>query len=364
MLKQIIFLVCITTIVESGLSQRDDSIINQTASVSLLPIYQQWSSNGKEIFSETSILLSLYQPVSKEASIGIRGSYATAGGNTPTLRGLNDAQVTGSYHIEPANVIVGVGLNLPTGKSKLTVAEFATSYLVSNTAFRSRVAQFGAGLNVMPSATWAFTLSDDIVGGVGALYQYRGKFVPIVDVGEFDPGDEVALSGGMDFRLDPATSLSFDGVYSIYGKDKLDGVVLFSPGSRLIASGRFRRNFQHDELSVMAILRLRANTNVPIPFLLLPSNERTDPNQYELLVSYAWRASESLTLHVFTDGRISEETLTDLSGLRLWGIGIAPLFTISDNISVPVRLKFTTGQAKGGTSLLGIEAGAGISVAY
>jgi hypothetical protein len=363
-LKHSIFVLCSIVIAEVGLSQSNEAVVSQTASVSLLPVYQRWTSGGTELFSETSIALSLYQPISRQASFGVHGSFASASGNTPTLRGFNDVQLTASYYLEPADLIFGLGLNLPTGKSKLSLDEFSTSYLVSNTAFRAPVPQFGAGLNVSPSATWAFSFSDDVVGGLGALYQYRGKFVPIAGVGDFDPGDEVSFTAGMDFRLDLSASLSFDAVLSLYAKDKLDGLVIFNPGNKLITALRFKKYFEQDELNVTAILRTRSNANVPAPLLLLQANERVDPNQYELIVSYAWHASEVVTMHVFADGRISEETQADFSGIRMIGAGLMPLFTVNDNISLPVRVKITTGKVKGDASLLGIEAALGLVMTY
>ena len=345
-------------------AQDDQNVVSQTGSLTLTPLYQRWSSDGNELFSETSTGLAWYQPLSREASILVRSSYASASGNITSLSSLNDAQIAGTYFIEPANTVFSLGLNLPTGKSNLTPEEFETSFLISNSSFMLQVPHFGAGLSISPAATWAIPLSEEFVGGLGVMYQYRGPFTPLEEAGKYKPGDEVSFTGGLDARIDPVSTMAVDAVFTLFGKDKLDGKTIFSAGNKLLAALRFKRYFTLDELTVVAVFVTRSNAKVNDGNSLIPARDRIEPNRLDFATHYMMRVSEYLTLRGSAEARLFQETSADFSGSRLFAVGAGLEFTLSDNIAIPVRLKYTFGKTKGEASLQGMELGLGLVVSY
>ena len=347
-----------------SLAQEDGEIINQQASVSMVPMFQQWTSGGVTLFSEVSSTLTWYQPLTREASVSLRTSYAAASGNVTSLQSLNDVQLNLNYYFEPADMVFGLGLNLPSGKKKLTQGEFETSYLISNSLFRLQVPHYGTGFNISPTVSWAVPVSDRVVVGVGAMYFYRGSFDPVIALTNYDPADEITLSAGCDVRLDPVSTVSFDAVFTIFGKDKVNNVEVFAPGRKLLGGVRFKRYLGFDELSFSAVARFRSNTEVRIGNVLLPNQERVEPNQLELGGFYAAKLTNIFVLRFLLEGRFFEESSDPLSGAVLGMVGVGPEFSVSGSIKIPVLLKYTFGNVKGNTSVSGLDAGVGITFTY
>jgi hypothetical protein len=346
-------------------SQTDEDVISQKGSLAFTTVYQQWSSGGSQMFSEASALLSWYQPLSREASVALRGSFASVSGDGLTaLRSLTDAQLNGNYYIESADIVLSLGLNIPSGKKTLTFEEFGTSFLISNSFFRLQVPQFGMGFNASPSIIWAAPISDRFVVGAGAAYQYRGAFEPIVGLGDYDPGDEISFTGGCDVKVNPTSSLSLDAVFSLYGKDQLDKVEIFAPGNKLLLALRYEKLYEFDKLSLNVIARVRSEAEAKIAGVFLPTSERVEPNQFEIGAAYAARFSDRFVFRFMVEGRINEETLDPFSDATLGAVGLSPEFNVSDVLFIPVRFRYYFGTVKGSVSLSGIDAGIGVSVTY
>src|SRR4030042_3523372 len=113
---------------------------------------------------------------------------------------------------------------MPTGRKKLSMDEFITSYQISLNQYNFAVPNFGQGFNLAPGISWARPLKANIVFGAGISYQYRGPFEPFAGMsGKYDPGDEILLTGGLDFRLTETSTFSTDMIWNSYGADRLNG---------------------------------------------------------------------------------------------------------------------------------------------
>ncbi|HXG00217.1 MAG TPA: hypothetical protein VNL69_05490, partial [Bacteroidota bacterium] len=289
---------------------------------------------------------------------------ASAGGDITSLSGLNDIQLSGNYYWESANLIVGLAVGIPTGKKKLSIPEFQTSSLIAENLFRFQVPNFGSGVNISPSVTWAIPLTDEIVAGVGAAYQYRGEYTPIDGAGDFKPGSEILGTFGMDIRMGEVSSLAFDVVYARYGKDQLNGADVFGSGDKIRAVAQFKTYFGSDELTVLATFRSKAKAEAGFGGSFSPLNQRLTPNQGELLVAYGVRFSPRISSQFLLEGRFFEKTSTQFSGYTVVGIGVIPSIALSEDVSLPIRLRYMHGSAGGGTNLNGFEVGAGLTVRY
>ncbi len=359
------FQILLTMIAASAaLAQDDQNVIKQTASVALMPLYQRWSLEGNEIFSQKSTALAWYQPLGRDAGVLVRGAYAASTGNVSSLTGVSDVQLLGSYYLEDASLVFGLGVNVPSGKRSLTPEEFATSFLISNSVFRLQVPNYGMGLNIAPTVTWALPLGSSVVTGLGATYQYRGKYSPVAGLGDFDPGDEIAVATGLDLKTDAATTLTLNLVYTYYMKDKINQVEAFSSGGKLLAAVEFKRAFGLDELRITGVYRHRATGEQSIPGLQLATQERIEPNQIEVAGMFKIAASRLLTLHIGADVRVQELTSASFSGSTLASLSIGPEFTVSDHISIPLRFRYASGYTNANRSLTGMEAGVGLVFSY
>jgi len=206
-----IFLIILIFLIATNniFADEDAYVISQKAKLTLLSSYQLWQTDNDDI-SEFSVPIKLYYPFSRFLSFSISGQQVYASGdNYADLSGLSDAQINCSYFLENANLVLNSGINIPSGKKKLTIEEFEISRILSLSYYNFRLPGFGQGLNLNFGATWAFPVSRNVVIGLGGSYQFKGSYKPLSDM-EFDynPGDEVLLTAGLDMAISRITSVS------------------------------------------------------------------------------------------------------------------------------------------------------------
>lgn len=362
---KMVFQIGVALLVASGaVAQEDQNVIKQSASVALMPLYQRWSLQGNELFSQKSTVLAWHQPLGRDASLQLRGAFAASAGAVPSLSGITDVQMAGKYYLEDANLVIGLAVNIPSGKRSLTNDEFATSFLISNSILRAQVPNYGTGVNILPMLSWALQLGSSVVTGFGATYHYRGKYSPVAGLGDFDPGDEFSVASGLDVKLDAATTLTLNLIYTHYQKDKIGTLETFTSGTKLLTAIEFKRAFGFDELRITGMYRHRAAGKQSIPSLHFATQERIEPDQGELAGVFKIAASRLLSLYFGADVRLQELTAASFTGSALVSLSIGPEFTFSDHVTIPLRFRYTSGYTNANRSLTGIEAGIGIVFSY
>ena len=345
-------------------AQTERYIISQQASLRIVPRYQRWSQQGTMAFSEVSTGILLYYPLARTLGVSVSGSPASASGDITRLDGMSDMQVGVRYHVEGPDLVFTLGVNLPTGKKELTLDEFQTSVLLSSSIFNMQTPNFGQGLNVNPGVIWALPITEDFVAGVGVSYQYKGTLKPLQGIGEYDPGDEIALTGGFDWRVVEAGSLSGDVVFTSYGTDKLGGNEVFASGNRVLSILQFNEAFGSDELRILARFRSRAKSSLAIGGVLVKEEDKIEPDQYQVQASYLFRLNDQVSARLIGEGNFFQTTQAALSGARLAGIGLAPQITISSSLSLPLAMEYQFGRLKDDERLTGIEVSAGLIVRF
>ncbi|MFQ5825323.1 MAG: hypothetical protein ACE5JB_14880 [bacterium] len=346
--------------------ENDAYIIRQRGFIKLMPLYQSWSIEGYNDFSEFSVLEFAYFPLGRNLSMALRGGQATANGdNLQSLSGVIDTQLSFSYHLESAHLVLNLGLNLPSGKKELNLEEFVTSSLISNNILNFQVPNFGQGLNVSPGFTWAVPVSENFVLGLGASYQLKDKFKPIKDFSDdYNPGDELLLTGGLDVRLSKTATFSTDIIFTTFGTDKIGNQEVFASGNRVVVNGQFRKYFNFNELWLFARYRSRAKSELAVAGQLVPEEKKTNPNQLEFMGHYRIRLSRRFYASILVEGRFYQETPAAFSGINLLGGGIAPEIYLSSNFKLPLIFKYLTGSFKNGPNISGFEIGIGFSIRY
>ena len=278
-------------------------------------------------------------------------------GDLPDVSGLSDTQLIISYYtrLGSGSLVASLGTNLPSGKTELTSDEFLSAILISQRAYNFRVPSLGQGFGASPSLTWAMPMGDNMSIGVGASYQFRGAYKPFeFRDEEYTPGDEVLVTGGVNFRLDPQSGISLDVSHSIYAADQFDGVEIYQSGGKTSVTASYRRVIEFDELRITAHYRSLAKNSTLVDGTLVAEALRTIPNQLTGLVSYRKRFSQTLTVTALLEGRSFNET--ELFDKRtMVGIGVLPSLNISPQAALTGRLIYTAG------TISGIEAGLGIA---
>lgn len=333
-----------------------------TATISIIPDYENWSVNDSTSFSEfTSILSAGFNPLNN-TSIGLVTRYASVGGDVSSLSGLSDMQVIIKQRLPDQNLTFDGGVNIPTGKTKLKPDEFLTSRVISQELFGLRTSNFGQGLNAFLGVTWLHLLSDAVVIGTGISYQFKTEYQPLSDSPQkYTPSNEISVTAGLDIKLSETQTITGDFTGIFYGSDKLDGKEIFSSGNRLVFNSMYRQFFGFNSLSLYLLYRNVALDKLKGIYAVL-DNEKITPNDLYAGVSFNQRFNSQFSLGYGAFTSIYEKTAGYFSGYTMYGASLSPQFTFSPSFSIPVGLKYAFGSAKDKTNLTNYEISAGIKL--
>lgn len=329
--------------------------------ISVQPLFQRYDEDGQTV-SEWSVPLHAVVPLGDDVLFGLRTGLARADGSNLThVTGLGDVQASLSYtrSVGAGSVILHLGANLPSGAKEFTLEEFETMTQLSRNVYAFRMPGMGQGFNVTPGATWAVPVGEHVMLGVGASYRLRGRYTPLRAMeGDYNPGDEVQLTGGVDVQLGTASALSGDVTLTLYGDDTIDGVEQYGPGRKLSLTAQYLHHVGFNV--VRAVVRYQSQAKSRLPVSASGGDEaevlRVLPNQGSAFVTYRFQASEYIDLIWRAEGRFFGETAT-YARASLFSVGAAPAFSIGDAWTVRPQFAYTFG------SFTGLEAGLGFAVA-
>jgi TolB-like protein len=327
--------------------------------IRLMPTYQSWTEAKGRRLAEFSVPLYARLAYGRDLSFALRGSQATASGNNfQKLSGLTDTQLSINY--KRGNVVFNLGLNFPSGKKELTTGEFQTAAALSLNHYNFQTPNYGQGLNLSPGINWAAPIGENSAVGLGASFQYKGRFKPLEFVAAYDPGDELLLTGGGDWRLSESAKFSVDLIFMTYGDDRINGEKVFAAGNRILLNAQFRQSFDHDELWLFARYISKGRNSLAVGGALLPESQKSSPDQLDAIGQYWHRfsprfsAALSAESRYFTNVQVAAATLSS-AGVNVVGLGVAPEFSPSAQYKIPARLKYLFGRSRNGKNMSGFE---------
>jgi hypothetical protein len=330
-----------------------EAVISQERFASVQVCYQNWISRAFDGSYEFNTPLQVYWPLGRQASLSIFTGHASAGGDElAVLQGLVDTQVFFNYHWSSANLLFGIAINLPSGKKTLTQEEFLTSVHLARPFLNFDVPNLGQGFNLSPGVTWVRPLSEILVLGLGASYQYKGGYQFIRDLDEtWYPGHEILLTGGVDAKLAELTTLAADVIYTIYGTDKIGDQEVHRPGEKVVLSLQFQKYFGWKRLRVLARYRSRARSQIAEAGGLVMEKDRTYPAQIHLFAGYQLPLGSGFSLGLEAEYASYGRPLL----LGIMGMGVAPEFSLSRSWKTPLYIGFMSGSFENGLAVSGFE---------
>ena len=224
------------------------------------PIYERWTfgdgvyqrtlaggdSVRIESASQLTVPISLRVPLGERWSVDLSGAYANgtvslAARDTAldvdryAVNGLTDLRLRATGRVVGDNVVVTLGVNVPTGKTSLNSEEFSAMRVLAAPAFAFQTPTLGLGAGgtvgivyAREAAGWAWAL--------GGSYELRNSYDPVTFVGEMNPSDAVHLSVGGDGlvgRHGMTIALSAD----IFTKDRLTALEPEEGAGQNVAAG-------------------------------------------------------------------------------------------------------------------------------
>ena len=194
---------------------------------------------------------------------------------------------------------MNVSANVPSGTSELEPDEAAAAFLVGQNFYGFQLPSLGQGFNVAGGLTYALPAGDALVIGLGASYQRRGAYAPVAGAGDYDPGDEILLTGGFDYGLSRVSSLALDVTYAIYSADTF-GDVEFQSGNAFSVTAKWAGEVGGRRAGLLGRFRTKGETdylqNVTSPDLVIPTQGR-------LRAHVEVAGNQQFGLGVFAQGR-------------------------------------------------------------
>ncbi|MEM1043017.1 MAG: hypothetical protein AAGI91_10345 [Bacteroidota bacterium] len=333
----------------------------QSVRVSLEGVYQRFTDEGQDL-AEVSVPLGVYLPLGANVALGLNANYAAVSGSEiETLSAFGDVQFVASYFqpVGDGSVVLSLGFNANTGSSALTFEEFEAATRASQTVYDFRVPTFGQGLRVAPAVTYAFPLSDRVALGLGASYQYRGPYEPLADeLDQYDPGEEVLLTGGTDLKVTDLSSVSLDVSYALNGTDSW-GAIEYEPGNTVSAAMQYLQLVGRHEVRVLARYQSRGEGRLPQATVLGGTAAETAvPTQLLVAATGQIEVAPVLRLGVLARARIYGESALVPEGQTLTDLGLVPTVRVGERLHLTGRFVYTLG------SFSGFTAGGGMSIAF
>ncbi len=343
-----------------GQSQDGVFMVRQQGYARMNFIYQKWSSQSDTSISETSVPIFAYIPLNLNSSLSIRGGQADVRSDaSQNLTGLTDMQFHLTRYYEPYNLIFSFKINLPTGKKELTLEEFDTSYLISLDMYNFRVPIFGQGLNAAPGISWASSLTEVIAVGLGASYQYRGAYKPFhIMEGQYNPGNEFLITGGLDFKVGETTTFATDLIYTRYAVDKVGEDQVFQSGGKIILHAQLSVLSGQKSWLISTTYRSKDKNQIAIAGGLVEENEKTIPDQFDLMGRYRFPVGKRMSAVVSAEGKFFNET-SAFEKVNIFSFGGTLNVPVSQKSLVPISMIFSTGTIES-RSISGFELSFGL----
>ena len=269
--------------VESGVSQefwRDtrDSSGNQT----LIPFRIEWNKGDATIGLLTGVV---------HAAVDAPGTADRS--LTHTL----DTKLNLSYIVQgklPADLLIGMDVNLPTGKTDLSSADLA---LIRDPEIVS-ITTFGEGVNLTPTLSLAKEWGP-WSAGAGVGYNVRRTYDVSTEAGltDYDPGDILSLNALLQRESSQGYVVRVFGKFSRFGKDRLRGADFFREGDyRMAGVGISRAGAAWEaDVNLRGTFRGKAEILSGGSLATEPGRSRGDEWSAEASVRHALRKDVSLS---------------------------------------------------------------------
>ncbi len=262
-----------------------------------------------------------------------------------SLSGMSDVRIQVSRSLADDQVLLSLGLNLPTGKKKLNLDEEVAvlNYLAAD-YISLPLRRFGEGLGFSLLLGTARMVGDWRTGA-SVQYRYNGKYDPYEGVTEFDPGDLISFNLGVDRAME-AMSVSAEVGYSLCGSDKLDGANIYKQSTVLNLHAGVNWKNGANRIAVGAGYLARGRNTIYVADTT--SEAKIFGNELWMRGTWArdfgpdWRVTPTLEL------RNIAENEQDLGSATIVGLGTTVARRLSDQVGFDIGGRYFTGTANGG----------------
>lgn len=280
--------------------------------------FEFWKAEEDKI-SEFAIPVKVVYPYNEKLNLYAMTAPAFSSLKTGvdySLGGLSDLKWGGHYLFGDDRYLLTFGVNLPTGKSALSVDEYAVASALTIPAFDFRVPSLGQGLDLQVGISTAREMGDFIVGGsVG--YLMKGGFKPFDGFDEsYNPGDEITLTAGVN-----RGNLLADLMYTVYFNDKWGGEEVFRSGNKLVL--QLMSTFQVSRFDVVVFVReaIKSKNKTGAGDIYETERKNSNANQFDIQGHVFLPGANKYRLKGIVDFKLYSNNDYGTGGATLFGLG-------------------------------------------
>jgi len=282
-------------------------------------------------------------PLGRSLSLDVTTGYASSrletSAGTMTLDGFTDTQVRGLYTLSRDRLVASLSLNLPTGKQDLTDDEFRVAGAVGSNYLSFPVTSAGGGFSATGGLAWVRPVGSWNVGLSGS-YRYQGAFTPLTAGGEYDPGSEFRVRGGLDRLFGQRTRVTVGLTFSTFSTDQFTqlggGATSYSPGPRVIGELALARALGRTTLMFVAWDLYRSAGKI---------DNVTDPAKRENVLNTEVRWSVPVARRLQLEPLVGyrQYDLKAFQAGRMYSGAVTARFGLSGRMSASVTGRFDNG---------------------
>ena len=215
-----------------------------------------------ETISELAVPVFVSMPFGSSFTFDVGTSYTrarvTSGSTVSEINGLTDTQLRGNLTLGSDFVVITGGVNLPTGRSSVTLDEITAAGRIGSDFLAFPISNMGTGLAATGGIAIARPLGDWNLGFGGSV-RHSSTFDPFNVPGQtlrFTPGDEYRARIGVDRGVSNGR-LALGLTYSAFGNDDAGGSV-YNTGSRVIAQAALTNSISGTDVTLAGYNVFRA----------------------------------------------------------------------------------------------------------
>lgn len=334
--------------------------------------------DSSSTISQFSAPVQISSPLTRNLDVSaffwiVNSSLDVNGGAQPqagvSLGGITDIKARGNYRFLRNHAMFGVGLNVPTGKTKFSAEEDILWNAISNRLFGFDVRYMGEGWNVDLNLVGAHDFSPRLVLGGGVAYQIKGEFeLSSVQTVNYRPGNELNLSLGLSYGGE-STSWRLEGAYRNFGTDQRDDGAGFEDelkeGSQIEVAGNVTKVTGVGKFSVSAANIFKDDTEFLQAGITTSSFKNLNGNIFFMGVDYTRVLNQRMDGFLKIAGSIFGENSLGEGDGNVWDLGAGARLKLGSALIGSASLDYLFGSAEDGTvDLTGFDLSAGISFNY
>jgi hypothetical protein len=206
-------------------------------SISSRLVYQTWSvksTSGAEYdLVQWYFPVYGYLPIAENWEIHVTtasaGTDSVSSVNEVSITGFRDTRISALHSLFDKSLLVGIGLNLPTGKTKLDPEQTALGRLLTAEFLDLPSKRYGEGFGVYFEGAFARRVYGFLTGAAIG-YLVSTSYSPVSDIDDYNAGNKLTISGNL------MRNHSYGRAYvyirhSIYGTSAQNGFDVHKTGS-------------------------------------------------------------------------------------------------------------------------------------